>query len=204
MNNLSEPKALTRRVLLGATFGAAAMTAIPAFALSTAEARQLVNSLVREINTVIASGKSESGMIRDFDRILGKYGDMPTIASQILGVPWRSASASERRGFTKALQGYLARKYGKQFRRFVGGEIEVQSARAVRSFFEVKSIARLRGEAPFEVVFLVSGRSGRDLFFNMIIEGINLRTTEAVEIGAILDQNRGSIPKLIQRLNQIG
>lgn len=195
---------MNRRMAL--TLGAAATIGLtlPAQALTTDEAKALVGRLVGEINAVIASGKSEAAMINDFDSIISRYADMPIIAQTVLGVPWRSASAAERQNFTRALQGYLARKYGKQFRQFVGGEIEVQSARAVRSFFEVKSIARLRGEAPFEVVFLVSNGSGRDLFFNMIIEGINLRTTENTEINALLDRNGGDVGRLAQALNSLG
>jgi len=54
------------------------------------------------------------------------------------------------------------------------------------------------------VVFLVSNGSGRDLFFNMIIEGINLRTTENTEINALLDRNGGSVARLTQALDQLG
>lgn len=195
---------MSRRVALALGSAATLGFALPARALTTDEAKALVGRLVSEINTVIASGKSEAGMINDFNSILSRYADMPIIARSVLGVPWRSASAGDRQDFTQALQGYLARKYGKQFRQFVGGEIEVQSARAVRSFFEVKSIARLRGEAPFEVVFLVSNGSGRDLFFNMIVEGINLRTTENTEINALLDRNGGDVGRLAQALNGLG
>lgn len=195
---------IARRSLLALTGAALVGAALPAQALTTAEAEALVSRLVGEINAIIGSGKSEAAMIRDFDGVLSRYADMPIIAQTVLGVPWRSASAAERRAFTEALQGYLARKYGKQFRSFIGGDIEVQSARPVRSFFEVRSIARLRGEAPFEVTFLVSNGSGRDLFFNMIVEGINLRTTENTEINALLDRNGGDVGRLAQALQQLG
>ena len=195
---------LSRRSLLALSGAAMISAARPATALTTPEAKSLVGRLVGEINAIIASNKSEAAMIRDFDGVLNRYADMPIIARSVLGVPWRGATSAERRDFTRALQGYLARKYGKQFRRFVGGEIEVLSARPVRSFFEVRSLAQLPGEAPFEVVFLVSNGSGRDLFFNMIIEGINLRTTENTEINALLDRNGGSVARLTQALGRLG
>jgi len=195
---------LTRRSILALSGAAMVAATQPAFALTTADAKSLVGRLVGEINAIIASNKSEAAMIRDFDGVLNRYADMPILARSILGVPWRSASAAEQRDFTRALQGYLSRKYGKQFRRFAGGEIEVLSARPVRSFFEVRSMAQLPGEAPFEVVFLVSNGSGRDLFFNMIVEGINLRTTENTAINALLDRNGGNIGRLTQALGQLG
>ena len=199
-NKLKRRGFLAGFVALAASFGAPKV----ALALTKDQASGLVNSLVTEINGVINSGSSESRMIRDFERILGKYGDMNIVAQTVLGPPWRSASAAQRRAFTQALQGYIARKYGKRFREFIGGEIEVTGARKVRSFFEVKSIARLRGEAPFELIFLVSDRSGQNKFFNLIIEGINLRTTENTEINALLDRNRGDMDAMIAELQKRG
>lgn len=125
---------------------------------------------------------------------------MDIIAQSVLGVEWRSASNAQRRAYTDAFKTYISRKYGRRFQEFVGGRIEVNSARPVRSFFEVKSTAFLRGEAPFEVIFLVSDRSGRDLFFNIVIEGVNLAITERTEIGALLDRNGGNLDAMIQAL----
>ena len=200
LNSLSR-----RSVLVGASALAGALASPRAlWALTTEQAKTLVGRLVVDINNAINRSGSDAAVIREFEKILAKYGDMPIIAQTILGVPWRSASSGQRRAFTRALQGYLARKYGKQFREFIGGTIEVQSARKVRSFFEVKSIARLRGQAPVELVFLVSDRSGQDKFFNMIADGINLRTTENVEINALLDRNRGNMDAMIQELGTRG
>ena len=174
------------------------------FAFSVEEARDLVGKLVSEITTVINSGQSENQMIAEFENILVRYGDMQIIAQSVLGIEWRSASTSQKSAFTDAFQGYIARKYGKQFRDFIGGTIQVDRVRQVRSFYEVKSTAQVPGSAPFEVVFLVSDRSGEEKFFNMIVEGINLRTTENVEIGSLLDKNRGNLDAMIAELRQIG
>lgn len=194
---------LNRRAVMA--LGVAAMTLPQSlFALTTEQASDLVARLVADINKIISANSSDARMVRDFEAVLSKYGDMPIIAQTILGVPWRSASSAQRREFTKALQGYLARKYGPKFREFIGGTIEVQSARPVRSFYEVKSVARLRGQAPLELTFLVSDGSGKNLFFNMIIEGINLRTTENTEINALLDSNRGDLNAMIADLRTRG
>lgn len=191
-----------RRFVL-AGLGAAAV-ARPGFALTTSEAEALVNSLVNEINTVINSGKSESRMYREFESIMSRYADVPIIARSALGPPARTASSSQLSAFTKAFQGYLSRKYGKRFREFVGGRIEVDGAKPVKSFFEVKTRAFLQGQAPFDVTFLVSDKSGRDKFFNMFIEGVNMVAAERTEIGAMLDKNGGDINALIRELEQAG
>ena len=114
----------------------------------------------------------------------------------------RAASASQKRAFTQAFQGYVGRKYGKRFREFIGGRIEVQDAKQVKSFYEVRTITTITGHAPFEVVFVVSDHNGR--FIDMKIEGISLVKSERSEIGAMLDRRRGDLNKLIADLKTAG
>jgi len=191
-------------VLCGLAATAGSLPARPALALTEAQARTLVDRVVTDINRVIASGKPVSGMIRDFEQIFRKYADVNIIAQSTLGADARRASASQMNAFTDAFRGYIARKYGKRFNEFAGGRIEVNSVGPVKSWHEVKSTAYLPGQSPFEVRFLVSDRSGRDLFFDMVIEGVSLRLSEREEIGAMLDRRKGDIDALIADLRQAG
>lgn len=196
----------TRRSFIATATAAAALLVLPVrgFALNDGQARSLVDSLVGEINTVIDSGKSETAMYGEFERIFRKYADLPYIAAYAMGVDARRASSSQKKAFTDAFTGYISRKYGKRFREFIGGRLEVQGVKAVKSFYQVRTIAHLRGEAPFEVDFHVSDRSGKDLFFNMYIEGINMLLTEREEIGAMLDRRKGNIDQMIADLRKAG
>ena len=193
---------MTRRGLLAA--GAALALARPALALTANEASALIQQATAEINAVINSGKSEAAMYRDFERIFARYADVPTIARSALGPPARQASRAQLQAFTQAFQGYMARKYGRRFREFIGGQVVVQGARPVKSFFEVSAVADLRGQAPFSVTFLVSDRSGQDKFFDLLIEGISLLRTERTEIGAMLDRRGGDVDALIADLQRAG
>ncbi|WP_299849125.1 phospholipid-binding protein MlaC [uncultured Roseovarius sp.] len=197
---------LNRRYFIATGLSAAAMFGLPgqAVALTDASARALVDRVVGDINKVIASGKSQSAMIADFERIFGRYADVNVIARSALGADSRRASNGQLRAFTDAFKGYVARKYGKRFREFIGGKIEVNSVRKVKSWHEVLSTVQLRGSSPFDVRFLVSDRSGRDLFFDMIIEGVSLRISERTEIGAMLDRRNGNIDALIADLKNAG
>ncbi len=197
----------TRRTFLLGTAAAAAAGlgfAPPAQAMTEARATALVNQVVGEINRVIGSGKSQNAMIRDFERIFVRYADVPIIARSALGQDARRATPAQLRAFTQAFQGYIARKYGKRFRDFIGGKVEVTGVRPVRSYHEVRARVTLRGSAPFDVRFHVSSRSGRDLFFDMLIEGVSLRLTERTEIGAMLDQNGGNIDAMIRTVSRAG
>lgn len=197
---------ISRRNLIAAGAASVALgaLALPARALTEARARALIDQVVSDINGVISSGRSLPQMITDFERLFGRYADVPIIARSTLGPDANRATPAQLRAFTEAFRGYMARKYGKRFNEFVGGRIEVRDVREVKTWHEVRSTVYLPGQAPFEVSFLVSDRSGKDLFFDMIIEGISLRLSERTEIGAMLDRRRGDINALIEDLKRAG
>jgi phospholipid transport system substrate-binding protein len=190
---------LSRRGLVAALVAGVAVVALPrgALALTVEQARGLVDKTVADINSIINSGKGEAAMLNEFEKVFARYADVPTIARSALGPTARQASSAQLSGFTNAFQGYISRKYGRRFREFIGGRIEVNDARAVKSYFEVISTAYLQGEAPFEVRWHVSDKAGKSLFFNIIIEGVNMLASERTEIGALLDQRGGDLDRLI-------
>jgi len=196
------PSFVTRRGLMVGALGAATLAVLPrqVLALDINSARALIDRAIGEVNRVINSGKSEVAMYADFEGIFARYADVPVIARSALGVAAKSASAAQMSAFTLAYRGYIGRKYGRRFREFIGGKIEVVDARPLKSYFEVISVAHLQGEAPFDLRWHVSNKSGKDLFFNIIIEGVNLLGTERTEIGAMLDQRRGDLDALIRDL----
>jgi len=190
-----------RRFAAGFALGSVALALpLPSLALTVDDARALIGKAVAEINRTIDSGKSETAMYGDFEKIFIRYADVPTIARSALGVAAKSASKAQMTAFTKAFQGYISRKYGSRFREFIGGKIEVTDARPIKSYYEVISVAHLKGQAPFDVRWHVSDKSGRNLFFNIIIEGVNMLASERTEIGAMLDKRKGNIDALITDL----
>ena len=195
---------LSRRGFILGCIASTSLTASAAYALSEKEAIALVDSVVADINRVIASGKSDAAILRDFETLFVRYADVNIMAQYALGNDGRSASPSQKRAFTNAFKGYIARKYGKRFREFIGGRVEIVSARPIRAGYEIKTTAFLRGQSPFEVAFHVSDRSGQEKFFNIYIEGVNLLLTERSEIGAMLDQRGGDLNALIKDLKSIG
>lgn len=196
---------VSRRAFMALAIGTAAATLpLPALAMTKRSARKLVERVVADINSVIASGKSETDMLSDFEQIFVDYADVNTIARYALGVEGRSATTAQMNAFTAAFQKYMSTKYGRRFREFIGGRVEVTGVRAVKSFFEVTTIAHLQGVAPFEVTFLVSDGSGEEKFFNMFIEGLSMLLSERTEIGAMLDKRGGDLDRMIQDLQKLG
>lgn len=189
---------------LGIGASAAALLPLPAFALSAAQARSLVDRAVGDINAIIASGASQAQMIRRFKGVFDNYADTAYLAAYALGNDGRSASNAQKSAFADAFGVYLADKYGRRFREFEGGRITVQQASSVNSYMEVQTIADLPGQSPFRVDFHVSDRPGRPAFFNLIIEGVNMLLTERQEIGAMLDQRGGNLDRLIADMRAMG
>jgi phospholipid transport system substrate-binding protein len=182
-------------------FLAASICAVlrPEVAVSSQQdaAVKVVDKAVSDINQIINSGDTERKMLRSFEKVFNTYADVPTIAKYALGRDVRTASALQINDYTKAFSTYFATKYGKRFREFIGGTIEIVSVEKVKKYYLVNTIAHMPAYQPFDVDFLVSDQKGRPLIFNLIIEGVNMLLAERQEIGALLDRNSGKIDTLI-------
>lgn len=160
-----------------------------------------MTTAVGDINGIISSGASVSSMVNSFKGIFDRYADTSYLAAYALGNDGRSASNAQKAAFGDAFGIYLANKYGRRFNEFAGGQIQVQGTRPVNTYMEVRTLAVLPGQSPFQVDFHVSDRPGRPVFFNLIIEGINMLLSERAEIGAMLDARSGNIDALIRDLS---
>ncbi|WP_188713839.1 MlaC/ttg2D family ABC transporter substrate-binding protein [Paracoccus acridae] len=197
----------SRRGILMLLGGAAALSVAPlrgAWALDSNHAHALIDTALGEVYGVINSGKPTAQMYRDFESIFVRYADVDVIARSALGPAARQADPAALSAYTQAFQGYIGRKYGKRFREFIGSKIEVTGARPLKSFYAVTSVAYLNGRAPMEVEWHVSDKSGRDRFFNIIIEGVNMLASERAEISAMLTARRGDLAALTADLQAAG
>ena len=192
----------SRRLFLALTLGAVFWPKLMVESEKDA-ATQIVYLAVHEINQIINSGNTEEHMLRSFEGVFNEYADVPTIAKYALGRDARTASATQLEDYTKAFSVYFATKYGRRFREFIGGRIEIVEVAKVKKYYSVNTIAHMPAYEPFEVDFLVSEHSGQPLVFNLIIEGVNMLLVERQEIGALLDRNSGKIDALIRELKAL-
>lgn len=200
MNNPS------RRSVLGG-LAAATFMALPgqAIALSTSKAETLITRVVKEVLSIVNAGSSDAAKIRKFEAMFRQYGDVEVTARSLLGPAWRSASAADRKAYVNALAGYLSRKYGKRFREFRGGEITiVKSTDFGNKGVLVETRVSTAEHRPFPVEWQVVEKDGKAFFFDIIIEGIRLVSTEKTEIRALLAKNGGDVAKLAAHLKRLG
>lgn len=194
-----------RRAVLALFAGAASLAAVrPSHALDSNQARALIQKAVDEVYAVINSGQPPATMYRQFEAILARYGDVDVVARTVLGPAARQVGGAQFVAYKQAFQGYLGRKYGKRFREFVGGRVEVGGARAVKSYVAVDSVAYLSGRAPMKLEWHVSDRSGRVKFFNIVIEGVNMLASERAEMAAMLARRKGDVAALTADLQRAG
>lgn len=175
----------------------------PSYSLEKVKAENLIRNISYEVNKVISSGIDEDTVIFELEHIFKKYADTDIMALTTLGATRRIASPSQLEEFKKAFQIYFLNKYARRFRELRDGKISIVSSRSVKSSVEVKTRIRLIDWAPFEVIWLVSDRSGEVKIFNIIIDGINLLSSERTEIGVMLDNRKGNIDVLSSDLRSM-
>jgi len=174
---------------------------LPASAFSESKARALIENVIADIQKIINSNKSETAKLRDFEQIFTRYGDTAIIGQLVLGADGRSASASQKRGFAEAFKLYISHKYGRRFREMINARIEIGKVRKIKNFFEVSTKTIQQGQKAFDVIYVVSDKSGK--FIDLKIEGISLIKSERAEIGAMLDKRGGNLDKLIADLRKM-
>lgn len=192
-----------RRRLLGAAFIGCVSLALPrpVAAAGTDAATALVGSISADLTALVNSGKSEAQLYGDFERLLARYADMQAVAAASLGPPWRAASPAERRAYVAAFQGYLARKYGRQFRDFQSAQIKVTGARdGGKAGVLVNTQVVRPGRETVAVDWQISDRSGAAKAVNLIIEGVSMLANERAEVGAMYDAGGGTINGLIAKM----
>ena len=176
----------TRRSVLAGCAGliAAAALASPATADATSDAQALVQNLAAEMTRLVNSGRSESQLYGEFERVLARYADLPAVAASVLGPPWRSATDAQKRTFVAAFQSYLSRKYGRQFNEYRNAQIRVAGARDAGKAGVLVSTAVVRpGQENIGVDWQISARSGSPKVVNLIIEGVSMLANERAEVG---------------------
>lgn len=204
---ISEFEGVTRRgVLAGLLGGALALgLAGPGAAQAVGRARALVDTLAAEMTRLVNSGRSEAQLYGEFERILARYADMPAVAASVLGQPWRGLTDAQKQAFVAAFQGYLARKYGRQFNEYRNARIAVSGARdAGNAGVLVQTVVLRPGQEDIGVDWQISDRSGSARVVNLIIEGVSMLANERAELGAMLDAQGGSVDRLIAQMKGRG
>jgi len=181
-------------------FNLFAVASTSSSALEQPEAELFIGKIVAEVNEIISSDEAEEISLQKLQAVFERYADINIMALTTLGAARRAASAGDLDIYREAFKVYFLDKYAKRFRELTGGNIEVVSTHKVKSYVEVRSTMTMMDWAPFDVIWLISDRSGSIKVFNIIMDGISLLAFERTEIGVMLENRGGSIKSLSETL----
>ena len=195
---------ISRRSAIFSLAGSTALLGMPAFALSKAEAEELINQLSNDVLSAINAQSSRDELFEKFEKIFANYADVFLIARKALGPTWRSANKTQRSAYVSAFRGYMARYYGKQFEEFIGAKIIIDKSRKTSGGYLVDSKIVFKDGSNYLAQWHVVDARGKLLMYNLFLEGVSILSDVRIQIGSMLDKRGGSIDELTSYLLTTG
>ena len=195
---------ISRRSAIFSLAGSTALLGMPAFALSKAEAEELINQLSNDVLSAINAQSSRDELFEKFEKIFATYADVFLIARKALGPTWRSANKTQRSAYVSAFRGYMARYYGKQFEEFIGAKIIIDKSRKTSGGYLVDSKIIFKDGSNYLAQWHVVDARGKFLMYNLFLEGVSVLSDVRIQIGSMLDKRGGSIDELTSYLLTTG
>jgi len=195
---------ISRRSAIFSLAGSTALLGMPAFALSKAEAEELINQLSNDVLSAINAQSSRDELFEKFEKIFATYADVFLIARKALGPTWRSANKTQRSAYVSAFRGYMARYYGKQFEEFIGAKIIIDKSRKTSGGYLVDSKIIFKDGSNYLAQWHVVDARGKFLMYNLFLEGVSVLSDVRIQIGSMLDKRGGSIDELTNYLLTTG
>ena len=191
---------ISRRSAIFSLAGSTALLGMPAFALSKAEAEELINQLSNDVLSAINAQSSRDELFEKFEKIFANYADVFLIARKALGPTWRSANKTQRSAYVSAFRRYMARYYGKQFEEFIGAKIIIDKSRKTSGGYLVDSKIIFKDGSNYLAQWHVVDARGKLLMYNLFLEGVSVLSDVRIQIGSMLDKRGGSIDELTSYL----
>lgn len=196
-----------RRRLLPLTIASLALAAISAAQAATPSEAFISSNIQRGLEILNGKELRQDQRSQKFQDLLLGIVDMKRLALFTLGQYGRTASLSDQEKFIAAFQNYAIASYQTYFTRYAGQTLTV-SGSTERAPQDVVVMTTLKdpndhsGQQPLNVDFRVRSDTGRPMLVDFSVAGIWLAPEERDQFVAFLDRNDGSIPKLIDHLNQ--
>ena len=192
------------------TFISALMMMISSTAMAnerTAEAEDLVVSLVDRIQTTVEKNPSPEEIRAETNLIIDEYFDYNLVARFAAGQAWRTATPDEKSAYKVAFREVLLSLAETQFEYFRNLEYEAKGATPKGKKLVVARgmIHDKTGQLPDTIVaWRVSTREGKPArIIDVEVENISMLITQQQENTAIIRQNGGKFSALIDALEQM-
>jgi len=200
--------AISRRRLLPLALAPLAVAAISSAAQAATPSETFIsNNIQRSLEILNGKELRPEQRSRQFEDLLLGIVDMKRIALFTLGQYGSTASLADQDRFVAAFQNYAIASYQTYFARYAGQTLTV-SGSTERAPQDVVVMTMLKdpndhsGQQPLEVDFRVRSDTGKPMLVDFSVAGMWLALEERDQFVAFLNHNDGSIPKLIDHLNQ--
>ncbi len=182
--------------------GVLPLTAAPAQAMETAEARAVIDETVSDVLAALREpGLGTPERKTRIEAIARERFDFETMSKLVLRRSWKKFSAEQRTEFVDAFTDHLAASYGSRIERYDQEGVEVTGERS-EPRGDVTVLTRIRGGDAHDISidYRLRDREGIWLVIDVKIEGISLISSFRSQFKEVLSQNGPE--EVIRRLQQ--
>jgi len=156
------------------------------------------------INTLTDNSTSQNEKESQFGRLFDKNFDVPSISRFVLGKYWKQATLDQKKNFIKAFRNYVVKTYSSRFNEYAGEQLKLLNFenQSNPKIFLVHTILEIKNSPVIKVDWKIGKKKDRYVILDIIIEGISLAVTQRSEFVSVIDQNGGSVDKLISLLKE--
>ena len=154
------------------------------------------------INTLTDKSISQNSKETQFGELFDKNFDVPSISRFVLGKYWKQASLDQKKNFIKAFRNYVVKTYSSRFNEYSGEQLKLVNYENESNpkIFLVHTVLERQDAPVIKVDWRIGKKKDRFVILDIVIEGISLAVTQRSEFVAVIEQNNGSIDKLISLL----
>jgi phospholipid transport system substrate-binding protein len=195
----------TRRLLLAAGLAVLGWTTLAPAVQAAADPASFIQDVSSKAITEMAPAASETDQQRaaKLKPLLEQYFDMPAIAKYMLGSYWRKATPEEQTEFTAVVTDFLALAYGKRFASYTGHQMAMGRVRDEGDGrTTVFSTVQLPNGEPARVDWTIEAAGDSYKIADVKVEGLSLADTHRQEFASVINNNGGSVGKLIEILKK--
>ena len=156
------------------------------------------------INTLTDESIDQKKKETKFGELFDKNFDIPSISRFVLGKYWKQASLDQKKNFIKAFRNYVVKTYSSRFNEYSGEQLKLINFENESNpkIFIVHTALEREDAPPIIVDWRIGKRKESFVILDIIIEGISLAVTQRSEFVSVIDQNEGSIDRLISILKE--
>ena len=156
------------------------------------------------INTLTDNSTSQNEKESQFGKLFDKNFDVPSISRFVLGKYWKQASLDQKKKFIKAFRNYVVKTYSSRFNEYSGEQLTLLNFENESNpkIFVVHTGLEIEDASMIMIDWRIGKKKDRFVILDIIIEGISLAVTQRSEFVSVIDQNEGSIDKLISLLKE--